>query len=47
MRKPNHIHEAKLMKGALAQTRLALVARIKAIKQTHAKSKSKLGVHPP
>jgi hypothetical protein len=44
---PKHIHEAKLTKGALPSTRSALLARIKEIKQTQAKSKSKLGVHRP
>jgi hypothetical protein len=47
MRKPKHIHEAKLTKGALPPTRSALLARIKEIKQTHAKSKSKVGVRGP
>lgn len=45
MHKPKHIHEAKLTKGALPPTRSALLARIKEIKQTHAKSKSKMGAH--
>jgi hypothetical protein len=45
--KPKHIYEAKLTKGALPSTRSALLARIKEIKQTHAKSKSKLGAHRP
>jgi hypothetical protein len=47
MHKPKHIHEAKLTKGALPSTRSALLARIKEIKQTHAKSKSKVGVRGP
>ena len=42
-----HIHEAKLTKGALPPTRTALLARIKEIKQAHAKSKAKLAVHRP
>ena len=41
MRKPKHIHEAKLTKGGLPPTRSALLARIKAIEQAHAKTKSK------
>jgi hypothetical protein len=41
MRKPKHIHEAKLTKGALPPTRSALLARIKEIEQAHAKSKLK------
>jgi AraC family transcriptional regulator of adaptative response/methylated-DNA-[protein]-cysteine methyltransferase len=36
VRKPKHIHEAKLAKGQLPQTRPALLARIKEIKQAHA-----------
>jgi len=47
MRKPKNIHEAKLTKGALPPTRSALLARIKEIKQTQAKSKSKIGVDRP
>jgi hypothetical protein len=47
VRKPKHIHEAKLTKGALPPIRSALLAQIKEIKQTHAKSKSKIGVHRP
>jgi hypothetical protein len=47
MRKLKHIHEAKLTKGTLPATRSALLARIKEIKQTQAKSKSKLGAHRP
>lgn len=44
MRKPKHIHEAKLTKGQLPQTRSALLARIKEIKQALAK-KAKLAAH--
>ena len=47
MRKPKPIYQARLTKGALPQTRSALLARIKAIKQTHAKSGSKPGVPRP
>ena len=47
MRKPKHLHEAKLIKGALPQTRSALLARIKEIKQAQAKSRSKSGVRGP
>jgi hypothetical protein len=49
MRKPKHIHEAKLTKDTLPATRSALLARIEEIKQAHAnaKSKSKLDVHRP
>jgi hypothetical protein len=47
MRKRKHIDEAKLTKGALPPTRSALLARIKEIKQTHAKSKLKIGAHRP
>jgi hypothetical protein len=47
VRKPKHIHEAKLTKGTLPATRTALLARIKEIKQAHAKSKAKLAVHRP
>jgi hypothetical protein len=47
MRKPKHIHEAKLTKGVLPPTRSAMLARIKEIKQTHAKSKSKIAEHGP
>ena len=47
MRKRKHIHEAKLTKGALPSTRTALLARIKEIKQSHAKSKAKPAVHRP
>jgi hypothetical protein len=46
MRKPKHIHEAKLTKGQLPQTRSALLARIKEINQAHAK-KAKLAVNRP
>jgi hypothetical protein len=47
VRKQKHSHEAKLTKGALTATRSALLVRIKEIKQTHAKSKSKIGAHRP
>jgi hypothetical protein len=47
MRKRKHIDEAELTKGALPPTRSALLARIKEIKQTHAKSKLKIGAHRP
>ena len=47
MRKPKPIHEAKLTKGELPQTRSALLARIKEINQAHAKSKAKLAVNRP
>jgi hypothetical protein len=47
VRKPKHIHEVKLTKGELPQTRSALLARIKEIKRTHAKSKAKLAAHRP
>ena len=47
VRKPKHIYEAKLTKGKLPQTRSALLARIKEIKQTPAKAKEKLAVHRP
>ena len=46
MRKPKHIHEAKLAKGKLPQTRSALLVRIKEINQAHAK-KAKLAVNRP
>ena len=45
MRKPKQIYEAKLTKGALPQTRSALLARIKAIKQAQAKSKTGVAGH--
>jgi hypothetical protein len=45
VRKPKHIHKAKLTKGALPPTRTALLFRIKEIKQAHAKSKAKLAAH--
>jgi hypothetical protein len=44
VRKPKYIPEAKLTKGQLPQTRSALLARIKEIKQAHAK-KAKLAAH--
>jgi hypothetical protein len=47
VRRRKHIHEAKLTKGALPPTYSALLARIKEIKQTRAKSKSKAGVPRP
>jgi hypothetical protein len=47
MRKPNNLYEAKLTKGALPATRSALLTRIKEIKQTQAKSKSKIGGRGP
>jgi hypothetical protein len=47
MRKLKLIHEAKLTKGELPKARSALLARIKEIKQTQAKSKAKLAVHRP
>jgi hypothetical protein len=43
VRKPRHIHEAKLTKGQLPQTRPALRGRIKEIKKARAK-KAKLAV---
>jgi hypothetical protein len=43
MRKLKLIHETKLTKGELPKTRSALLARIKEIKRTQAKSKAKLG----
>jgi hypothetical protein len=43
MRKLKLIHEAKLTKGTLPQTRSALLARIKEIKQGQAKSRVKPG----
>jgi hypothetical protein len=46
VRKPKHIHEAKLTKGKLPQTRSALLVRIKEINQAHAK-KAKLAVNRP
>ncbi len=42
-----HNHEAKLTKGVLPPTRSALLARIKAIKQAHAKSKRSLAFTRP
>ena len=47
MRKPKPVREAKLTKGALPQTRSALLARIKAIQQAHAKARSKPGMPRP
>jgi hypothetical protein len=47
MRKQKELYEAKLTKGALPSTRTAMLARIKEIKQTHAKAKSKIGVRGP
>jgi hypothetical protein len=47
MRKPKHVHEAKLTKGTLPATRTALLARIKAIERTQATSRSKRGIHRP
>jgi hypothetical protein len=47
MHKQRDLREAKLTKGALPSTRSALLARIKEIKQTQAKSKSKSGVRGP
>jgi hypothetical protein len=35
VRKPKHLHEAKLTKGALPSTRSAVLARIKEIKHAH------------
>ena len=43
-REKRHVSEAKLTKGVLPRTRSALLARIKAIKKAHAKSKTKVGV---
>jgi hypothetical protein len=40
MRKPKHLREAKLTKGMLPQTRLAMLARIKEIKQAQVKARS-------
>jgi hypothetical protein len=47
MRKQKNLYEAKLTKGALPPTRSALLTRIKEIKQTQAKSKSKIGGRGP
>jgi hypothetical protein len=47
VRKPKHLHEAQLTKGALPSTRSALLAHIKEIKHTQATSRTKLGVHRP
>jgi hypothetical protein len=47
MRKPKHVHEAKLTKGTLPSTRSALLARIKTIERMQAASRSKRGVHRP
>jgi hypothetical protein len=47
MRKQRDLREAKLTKGALPPTRSALLARIKEIKQTQTKSKSKSGARRP
>jgi hypothetical protein len=47
MRRQKKRHEAKLTKGALPPTRTAMLTRIKKIKQTHAKAKSKIGVRGP
>jgi hypothetical protein len=45
--KPKHIHEARLRKGQLPQTRLARLARIKEIKQAHARSRVNLARPDP
>ena len=42
-REKRPVSEAKLTKGVLPPTRSALLARIRAIKQAHSKSKTKLG----
>jgi hypothetical protein len=47
MRRQKARHEAKLTKGALPPTRTAMLARIKEIKQAHAKAKSKIGERGP
>jgi hypothetical protein len=47
MHKQKMLHEAKLTKGALPSTRTAMLARIKEIKQKHARAKSKIGVRGP
>jgi hypothetical protein len=47
MRKQRDLREAKLTKGTLPPTRSALLARIKEIKQTQTKSKSKSGARGP
>jgi hypothetical protein len=47
MRKQKELYEAKLTKGALPSTRTAMLARIKEIKQRHAKAKSKIGARGP